>query len=143
MYWESATKELQKELNDPLLRVEFDEATQKYEVLKWMPRTQYQDVPGYLLGSKEETVRLGFSSGYYSLQTTFDEWDGRVVETLRKGRPDRKSAKEIINELKQVNEQVQKSQKNEMKDLDRELTFDIHKQLRPTVYSYAKAGVEQ
>jgi len=142
MYWENATKVLQKELGDPLLRVEFDEVSQKYEILKWMPRTQYQDVPGFLLGSKEETVRLGFSSGYYSLQTTFDEWDGRVIESLRRGRPDRKTAKEIIHNLKQNNEQVKKSQKNEMHDLEREVAFDIHKRLCPTIYSYER-GVKQ
>lgn len=136
MYWENASKELQKELNDPLLRVEFDERTQKYEILKWIPRTNYQDVPGYLLGSKEEKVRLGFSSGYYSLQTTFDEWDGRVIEALRGGRPDRKTAKEIINELKIDQERAKKSQQNEMNDLDREMAFDIHKRLCPTIYSY-------
>jgi hypothetical protein len=137
-YWEDATKRLRQELEDPLLRVEFNEATQQYEVLKWLPRTRHQDVPGFLFGSSQEKVQLGIQTGYYSVQMTFDKWDGRVFESMRCGRPDRLTAKEIVRNMKTNNEKVKKGQENNVRDLDREAIWDMHKLLRPTVYSYGK-----
>jgi hypothetical protein len=138
MIWEDATKRLQEEMNDPLLRVEFNEATQRYEVLKWIPRTRYQDVPGFLFDSKYKKVTVGFQTGYYSIQMSFGEWDGRVIEAMRRGRPDRLTAKDIINNLKADKERIRKGQENEIRDLDRETVFDMHKRLKPTFYSITK-----
>lgn len=138
LYWEDATKRVQQELNDPLLRVEFNEMVQQYEILKWTPRTRYQDVPGFLFGSKSKKVTVGFQTGYYSVQMSFDEWDGKVIEAMRRGRPDRLTAKDIINNLKTGKEKVKKDQEKEMRDLNRETIFDMHKRLKPTFYSITK-----
>lgn len=137
-YWESETKRLQEELNDPLLRVEFNENTQEYEILKWTPRIKYEKFPGYLFGSKEEAVSVGIAAGYYSVQTSVKEWDGRIYKDLFAGRPERKSAKEIIQHFKENKEKVDRSREKDMRDLDRETIMDMHKRLNPTLYFYSK-----
>lgn len=142
-YWEDATKRIQEELNDPLLRVEFNSLTQKYEVLKWMPRTAHVPVWGFHLGSSDDVVYLGYSDGLYRVQMTFDQWDNRVFTEMRRGRPDRKTVKEIIQEFKDDEYKVQKSLDQDHEDLKRETVMDMHKRLCPTIVSYSKEGIAQ
>ncbi len=140
-YWEDATKIVQKELGDFLLRVEYNAIDQKYEILKWMPRIQYETVPGFLFGSNKEMIHIGVPDGYYMVQMSFDTWDNRVFEEMRKGRADRLSAKELLYSMKNQKEKIKKSYDNTQKDWERDCIMDMHKIGKPTIYSYSKAGV--
>lgn len=142
-YWPDATKRIQEELNDPLLRVEYNHSTHKYEVLKWMPRTAHIPVWGFSLDSKNEVVYLGYSDGLYRVQMIFDTWDSRVFSDMRRGRPDRRSTKEILQDFVDDEYRVQKSIERDSEDLKRETVMDMHKRLCPTIVSYSKEGVAQ
>jgi hypothetical protein len=137
-HWEDATKRIQKELGDPSLRVEFNSENQLYEVLQWKPRIQYEKIPGFVFGSEADLVSIGIPTGYWMVAMTFDAWDNRVFEEMRKGRPDRLSDKELFARMREQKERVKKSRENTVKDWDREVIMSMHRASHPVVYSYQK-----
>ena len=118
MFLEEQTKQVQDELEDPLLRVEFNEDSGLYEVMKW--------------------IQTGCDTGYFNTQMTFPEWDGRVIEEMRRCRPGRESAEEVIQKMREQKAAINASQDKKMQDLARTAIFDMHGRLRPIVYSYPK-----
>lgn len=137
-YWEDATKRLHKELGDKSLRVEFNSENQLYEILQWKPRIQYEQIPGFVFGSEFDLVNLGIPTGYWMCAMTFDAWDSRVFDEMRKGRPDRLSDKELFARMQEQKERVKKSQEKSKKDWERDVIMEMGKVSRPTIYSYAK-----
>jgi hypothetical protein len=137
-FWENATKQIINELSDPLLRVEFNSDLQIYEIYKWIPHKAYITIPGSLVGLNSDTVYLSYESGRHALQTTCKTWDNRIIESLLKGRPGRRTAKEEIQNLKVINQKIENDKKQEAREQDKDAILDMHKLLRPTIYSYSK-----
>lgn len=121
MLLEDYTKRVQEELDDSLLRVEFNEHSGLYEVMKWM--------------------QSGCDTGYFNTQATFLEWGEHVFEELRRCRPGRESAKEVIQKIKEQKAKVQAAKQKEQDELARTAIFDMHGRLRPIKYFYPKGSV--
>jgi hypothetical protein len=107
-YCEDFTKRVWEETGDKTYRVEFNDKTQKYELLKWIPRHNWQLVPGYLFDSDQELVMLRFPSGYYSVQKEFPVFDARVWKWAIQYRADRRDIKEILHSMTEHDEKVEK-----------------------------------
>lgn len=137
-YWEDATKRIQKELHDPLLKVEFNDKTQKYEILKWIAVKNTIPIPGILFSSGNDLVHFSYPSGYWSYQMNCVTWDGRIFERMRRSRPDYKDLKMIFHDRKVDEEKVDKSLQNEKRDLSREYAKDCWNCEHPKIYSFAK-----
>jgi hypothetical protein len=120
MFLEEHTKRVQEELGDNQLRVEFNEDSGLYEIMKW--------------------IQTGCDTGYFNTQATFTEWGEHVYEDLRRCRPGRESAEEVIQKIRDQKAKIQAVKQKEQDDLARTAIFDMHGCLRPVKYFYSKGS---
>lgn len=117
--FESATKEIRQELNDPLLKVVYDKEEAEYQVLKW--------------------IQTGCDRGYYSHQMSFKEWDNRAINALKRGRWSRIDLKEYSHAIMQNKEKVNQGRKKEVREAGQEFGKDIwNHYLHPRIYSHGR-----
>jgi hypothetical protein len=115
----SATKEVQKELEDPCLKVVYDSNADEYQILKWK--------------------QTGCDQGYYSHQMSFKEWDRRAIIALRKGHWRRIDLKEFVHEMRKDREKVQKDSKKEVREAGQEFGKDVWNHvLHRRIYSHGR-----
>jgi hypothetical protein len=138
IYREDETKRIIQEIHDPLLRVEFNPNTSQWEVLKWVNTRNCILVPGSVVGLNCNIVKLYYSTGFYSVQMTFNNWGQHVFDAMRKGRAEFKEVKEVINELKVKKEKVRQSIDDGMNDVKEATKKEIIKMWHPKIYSYSK-----
>lgn len=122
-YYETATLEAQEALEDPLLRVEYNERSNQYEVLKWVPK--------------------GCDGGYYAFQMAFDQWDGRAIEALRKGRPDRWTPEQVQAHMRENKYQADKKMALAKDDFKTQFRKMIVRLAKEPKYFYLKEGVQK
>jgi|GEM_PF-6712005 len=134
LYWEDATKRIRKELDDPLLKVEYDPEKQEYQVLKLF-HGGYQHLSLLVDG---ERVKLVYPTQYWAFQAGFKEWDGRVFENMKWGRPHRLKVKERLYEFHSANEKIRKGFDRETEDMGEELGKDIYQVFHPKIISYGR-----
>ncbi len=117
--YESATKQVREELDDPYLKVVYDDREQEYQVLKWL--------------------QTGCDRGYYAHQMSFDEWDRRAIEKLRAGRWSRIDVKTFAHNMREQKEKVDRQGKEEVREAGREFGKDIWNHvLHPKIISYQR-----
>lgn len=117
--YESATKQVREELDDPYLKVVYDDREQEYQVLKWL--------------------QTGCDRGYYSYQMSFDEWDRRAIEKLRAGRWSRIDVKTFAHNMRQNNAKIKQDGKTEVREAGQEFGKDVWNHvLHPKIISYQR-----
>jgi hypothetical protein len=116
--FESATEYMQQELNDPLYRVVFNDATQKYEV---------------------ERIRRIQGREFYAKQKEFTEWEPRRIADLFKHghwRTNNMEKKDFDREIQLDEEKVEAESVNKTRECGREFGKDIHNMItNPKIYS--------
>jgi len=136
-YWEDATKRIQEELNDPMLRVEFNPKNQSYEVLKWIPNYITYSMPGALVGSDNPLVNLSFSTGRWSFQMSCKEWDDRIFQRMRQSRLENTELKYLFDSRKRERDKVATRQQNQVRDACRDTAKDLWGLEHPKVFSHS------
>jgi hypothetical protein len=117
--YESATKRLQEELDDPGLKVIFDDETQEYQVLKY--------------------TQTGCDRGYYSFieQANYKKWDEpQVIKDFKMGDYRYLDPKKFCYTLKTNNEKTSERHGRECREEIQDINKDIYKYyLHPNVVS--------
>ncbi len=136
IYMPDETKRIIEELHDPLLLVEFNPISMKWEISKLAHGISAFWIPGYLADSTEEFVNLTYSFEYYSVQGAFEHWGQHIFDAMRRGRPEFQETKEICNDIQVLDDKVQARNKAEMDDCREQTKKEILKRWSPTIYSY-------
>jgi hypothetical protein len=144
IYKPDETKRIREELHDPLLKVEWNPRSGEWEISKLTFDQESIMVPGFLVGSSRETVKLTYPVEYWSVQTTFRHWGQYVYDDMRWGRAGYRDAKEIIAAMDAKDDHIRTRNQENMDDTREKTLKKIEKgkivYSTPGVHSYVKAS---
>lgn len=125
--WDSETKRLREELDDPLLKVVWDTDFKEYHILKLIPGG-YDFLPLIVDGVR---VNLFYPTFYWHVTQRIEEWDGRVYPRMRSARYTFKDTKTRRYEEREKEDRHRRSQQKVLEDIGREAGDQLYYQIRP------------
>lgn len=125
--WETETKRIREELEDPLLKVVWDTDFKEYHILKLMPGG-HDYIPLVIDGVR---ANLFYPTFYWHVVQRINAWDGRVYPRMRAARYSYKDTKTRRYEEREMVRRRRRSWEREVEDIGSEAGDMLYFQMRP------------
>ena len=125
--WETETKRIREELEDPLLKVVWDTDFKEYHILKLM-LGGYDYIPLVIGGVR---ANLFYPTFYWHVVQRIKEWDGRVYPRMRAARYSYKDTKTRRYEEREMVRRWRRSWEREVEDIGSEAGDVLYFHMRP------------